>query len=345
MSESDESLVLLDLFLDFSRQTRTLPDYLDLLLSSVSLAESPPALEGPPLYLLGNESALLSHSHLSSVGRRVQTFLTSGQVMSTAQLITQVLQQRAEAALGSLKHPQSDEPPKKRRKTREGSKDHRDPSTLVLSFSFTEKLAAVVLPSLPLQNLAGDAARDAAELLLTVQTTFSGYVLPKLFKALRKARKTENRFPSEVATAAALRLCFTLANVPNCSLQPLDDKLAHSLIEFTETTRGECNELHVEIVSKPMPVPYYQMTHFSPKFRSLLAQSVAGGPISPSEVFEKLFACLEISGLTTDIKNTDHWNGLVSHLSSAEGTASNQSFALALIRLITRRWFPVLECV
>lgn len=163
--------VFLNLLLDFHTKTRTLHTYSYALIDACTSLPSITSLESPQeLYGPAHTSAILMHTHLSSLGQALRTFLTPTQVKEAVQITTTLketfnIYQNLSSLIKTSEMEAEGRPRKKRRKSEPPaglatSKDTREVDAHALSLSLTFKFAALFLSNLPSSFVTADI-RDA----------------------------------------------------------------------------------------------------------------------------------------------------------------------------------------
>ncbi|KAG1889396.1 Urb2/Npa2 family-domain-containing protein [Suillus subluteus] len=167
--------VLLSLLLDFHSKTRTLHAYIHALFDACTSLPSIRSLVSPQkFYGRGRTSAILGHTHLSSLTQALRTFLTPTQVKEAAQ-ITQTLKNTFNTYqnLSSLiqTNELEDRSRKKRRKSEPAPPSAspappqamREVDAHALSLSLTLKFAALFLSNLPGSFVTADVRKAVFE--------------------------------------------------------------------------------------------------------------------------------------------------------------------------------------
>lgn len=225
---------LLTLCIAYHSRARSLPSFLRHIQEVfTSLSSSQGSVR--ELYPRAAGSPLLAQSFLSTLARAVQSFVTPGQVLSTAQdvvlslesmhatYITLAAQSAGDNGLGSRK---------KSRKSRTSTGVYTASEAVAvdaaaLSFSILARLAACVLPVLPVQTVAPDAQEEVRVCVRQADFVKDDLFHPDMHDNLD--RRTDN-WAAGIVLAAALRLLYALQAVARLDFPRLQAERQSGLV-------------------------------------------------------------------------------------------------------------------
>jgi hypothetical protein len=238
---------LLDAIIDYHCKTRTLPDYVQLLLSTVLSSRLPPQ----DLYRAASTSPFLSPHPHNLLPKAIYAFTTPGQVAALASSLIDAMQAllmqlRTEDAKG-----EDQESPRKKRKTDAVSSNgevHVDQTAV--SLALTSRVAALVLVALPIHSLQLASFQQLQEGLRSQVLSLVESALKQTSKRTAKNRD-DGTWRWSVVGASMLRLQYDLWTMPESWLleqsEDEDDSVKRLLKLATRETLEP--ELHVLAVS------------------------------------------------------------------------------------------------
>ncbi|KAJ7071246.1 Urb2/Npa2 family-domain-containing protein [Mycena amicta] len=181
-------LSFLEMLLEYHIKTRTMQTHIETLFASLAPHSSAPTTSTSVQqeYHGCSSGAYFHPTHLGRLSKATETFLTPSQVAPTVEFIL--------AHLQSLW------------KQMASSKPFED-GRLVVSFSFSAQLAAVILTALPLRSLSESNRRDVQD---TVSRLKDGFLTSAISKSVKTVRKDVGSWEAQISSAALLRLAYSL---------------------------------------------------------------------------------------------------------------------------------------
>lgn len=330
---------LLTLCTSYHSRARSLPTFVEqiqLVFESMAHAQAP----ARELYPRAAGSPLLSHGFLTALARAVQTFVTPGQVLSTAQGLVTVLTRVYEnfAAVASQSAADRGNGPRKKARTSRASTGTSASSeaaivdAVALSFAFLGRLAACVLPALPIQTVTSDVKEEIRECVR--QADFVKHNLLSQ-EAHRGEDRREDSWAGNVVLAAALRLAYALQAAAR-----LQFNIEHtSLFMELHQNSSVLPELFLELVcifirhniSPDLLKPSIQTRYL---LKTVPAQELD----ERNTVFDQILSFLE-----RHLVVTQAWNGRAAELAYGDDGASQA--AIGLLRLGFDRSIHIFEYV
>ncbi|KAG2116977.1 Urb2/Npa2 family-domain-containing protein [Suillus clintonianus] len=239
--------VLLNLLLDFHSKTRTLHPYSHALLDACTSLLSIGSLASPrELYSSARNSAILAHTHLSSLAQALRTFLTPTQVKEAAQITlalkdTFITYQNLSSLIKTTE--MTDRPRKKRRKSESAPsstspapiEDMQEVDVHALSLSLTLKFAALFLSNLPSSFVTAEVREAVRE---------AGIWAVEVARSLLCDRASKISWADQVTGAAFLRFAYQLSAC-KCGGEQTD---VQGLLDIVKTEEGVEGELVLEIL-------------------------------------------------------------------------------------------------
>ncbi|KAJ7431795.1 hypothetical protein B0H11DRAFT_836888 [Mycena galericulata] len=241
-------------------------------------------------YQCSFSSALLHSTHLGWLARSTRKFLTPTQTGQTVRFILERLQ----TCLSKI-----------------SATTDTESSRLALTFSFSARLASVVLTALPLQALSDITLREVNDSISDMRSGFLPRSLTKTLKIIRN--NVADSWRSQITAASILRLEYALDT-------PYTEKL-WSKIETSSEDENLLPELNLEI------------------FRILLKWSTVDEDNRTQASLDRLLSYLEnnFGFLETS------WSGVSSSLTF--GSQGKAESALAILHMLIDRWLPTIDAV
>ncbi|KAJ7139899.1 Urb2/Npa2 family-domain-containing protein [Mycena epipterygia] len=278
----------LELVLDYHVKTRTIHTHIEALFAAVAPhRQEVHASDIQHEYRCSSSSALLHSLHLERLAKSTQKFLTSAQTGQTVEFILATL------------HACWNQIP-----------DDEDGS-LALSFSFSARLASVILTALPLQALPDTTLREVNDLIDEAKSNFLPRALTKTLKLVRK--NIADSWTSQVVAAAILRLQYALET--SCA------EKSWTKIEAMSEDEHLLPELNLEL------------------FRILLKWSTISEPTRTQALMDRLLSYLENQASSLDTS----WSG--GSYSSTFGPQGKAENVLALLHMLIDRWLPTIDAI
>ncbi|KAJ3815023.1 Urb2/Npa2 family-domain-containing protein [Lentinula aff. lateritia] len=203
----EPALELLDIILQYHVKTRSVPLYIDTLMS-ISFRETVCGHDCQKVYERTCHSAGLHPSHLDRLGKCVYEFLPLNQTITAARNVTK----RMENLWGeyhSWSRSLDEDSPRKRRKVDNGGSGNGAASGITLRFSTAATFASVVLSSLSADSVPKESQQELETLLNDFSSKVVLHSLSKMFKGMRK-KAEESLWSDEVIILADLRLRYAL---------------------------------------------------------------------------------------------------------------------------------------
>ncbi|KAG2345231.1 hypothetical protein BDR05DRAFT_127206 [Suillus weaverae] len=236
--------VLLNLLLDFHSKTRTLHAYSHALVDACTSLPSIRSLASPQeFYLRGRASAILAHTHLSSLAQALRTFLTPSQVKEAVQ-ITQTLKNTYQNLSSLIKTSDMEDRPRKKRRKSEPALSSVSPAPTQAmrevdahahAFSLTLKFAALFLSNLPSSFVTAEVREAVLE---------AGAWAIDATRLLLCNRTSKISWADQMTGAALLRFAYHLP-AWRCGREQAD---MQGLLEVAKTEEGAEGELVLEIL-------------------------------------------------------------------------------------------------
>lgn len=323
----------LELILDYHSKTRALDVLVDALLKACR-AESWLAnrFDRRTAYRSAASSTVFQQRYLGNLSRLVNSFLTPGQILISAELITRQLSETLSGCNGGPSLGDSGEKrPRKRRKSEKGESlgDPVQSEAEVVAFALQSRIAATVLSALPTRFLEDDVRATVES---TVQEFYSS-LRPVIKDALKHSRgEGDGNWASHLLVSSALRLKYVLRTASALHLSSAgDEKLSSKLLSSTKSVTL-LPELRVEVVCR-YPSYHNDILTVS-QFRVLLAD-VDLGYCSAEPVYEAILDFVEASQTSSGAI----WAGATHNMDSEAETG------IALMHVLLERWLPQFECV
>ncbi|KAJ3718284.1 Urb2/Npa2 family-domain-containing protein [Lentinula raphanica] len=202
------ALEILDILLQYHVKTRTVPLYIETLIS-IDFRETPRSHDFQEDYEQIRHSACLHPRHLDRLAKSVHEFLPLNQTPTVIRNVTERFRNLWEEYRSYSHSSSSDEEnPRKKRKIDRGSTDADVTKGLTLSFSTTAIFASVVLSSFSAESVPEATRQELKNHLNDFSTNVVLHSLSKMLKNLNK--KTSKSLEDEVALLASLRLRYGL---------------------------------------------------------------------------------------------------------------------------------------
>ncbi|KAJ6604425.1 Urb2/Npa2 family-domain-containing protein [Mycena vulgaris] len=281
----------LELVLEYHVKTRTMQTYIEALLAA--LAPDPQKMTTSDIqhqYGCSSSSALLHSIHLDRLAKSTRKFLTSTQTRQTVQFVLETLEARW-TEIFAITDNESD--------------------SLAPTFSFSARVASVILTALPFQALPETTLQEVTDLIGEIRSKFLPRALSKTLKIIRK--NVADSWGSQVVAAAILRLEYALDT-------PYTEKL-WSKIETTSEDGGLLPELSLEL------------------FRILLKWSSVDEPIRTLGPMDQLLSYVENHSGSLETS----WSGASSSLTS--GPQGKEEGVLAILHMLIDRWLPTIDAI
>lgn len=248
----------MDFILEYHSKTRTLPAYIDMLLSSIhTFISSNSDASRQKIYDVTSKSAPMSQTHLSLLSSRIRTLITPSQAHALAQSIVQNLNDTWASG---------DEPMEEDTMT--------DVRPLGINWKFDTHICptiwAVVISSIPV-HIASPSAQD--EIRTTIRSAYDtiAYSTGALLKQIDDSQKralqargqsiavdqdTDEHWLMMVTLTAMFKLLYRiLGALPNgTSFRKFGTETRMRMLEVANA-QGTLSELRVEIVSTSHPTP------------------------------------------------------------------------------------------
>ncbi|KAJ3828501.1 Urb2/Npa2 family-domain-containing protein [Lentinula raphanica] len=206
------ALEILDILLQYHVKTRTVPLYIETLIS-IDFRETPRSHDFQEDYEQIRHSACLHPRHLDRLAKSVHEFLPLNQTPTVIRNVTERFRNLWEEYRSYSHSSSSDkENPRKRRKIDRGSIDADVTKGLTLSFSTTAIFASVVLSSFSAESVPEETRQELETHLNDFSTNVVLHSLSKMLKKMLKNlnKKTLNSLEDEVALLASLCLRYGL---------------------------------------------------------------------------------------------------------------------------------------
>ncbi|KAF7982078.1 hypothetical protein HWV62_30382 [Athelia sp. TMB] len=320
-----ESLNLLTLLLDYHTKTRTIPTYINTLLSSLSPPLQDLSLKTyTEIYASSSSGPLLSRPHLTLLAKHTHTYLTPGQLAPLAQTAFDAISGIWNAFLIANEKTQGKK--KKRKIDVAEKKGDADADELAIQLSLTCRIIGTVIPSLPLHSLPNSSRQNVHDNLTSIS---SELIRPSIAILLAFIKEQSGRrgdgWAAQVSAAALMRFDYALMGLRPLSLgKHMQRPSVQRMLDFVEAEEASISpELILEILRTLL---------------SHLQDSVlSSGTDSPS----MRTAEIALTYLEHHFSVSAAWGGLSSQLTS-EVTGRAEA-ALALLHLLLDRWLPVFD--
>jgi hypothetical protein len=244
---ADRVSSLVDAIIDYHCKTRTLPEYVQLLLSTVPSSRLPPQ----DLYRAASTSPFLAPHPHNLLPKAIHAFTTPGQVAALANSVIGAMQSLLSQLRTQDAKGEDQESPRKKRKTDAASPsgEARVDQTAV-SFALTSRVAALVLVALPVHSLQLASFQQLQEELRSQVSSLVESALKQTSKRTAKNRD-DGTWRWSVVGASMLWLQYDLWTMPESWLveqsEDEDDSVKRLLKLATRETLEP--ELHVLAVS------------------------------------------------------------------------------------------------
>jgi len=352
-----DHLFLLDILLEYHTKTRTVNQYIEVLISTLSNSALPTPVPVIQRYTVSHSSPLLHPSHLEKVAKATQQFLTPSQTDSTVERICQVMKTLQEHYKNAKRQSNANhgKSSRKSRKSDAMDIDDLDPSDCALACSLFSNLAQVVLGHLPIASLP---QQHAAQVKSTVAEFYRELVENHLLKQLkglskvgdeesdakegRKRRAVDEAKPwgVQVVVVSLLRLKYALETSTYIQLSSTEDaEMTTTLLSILGQRKDALlPELLLETVGDDIVCTLDFCLTVCHQFRALLHQSLF---MEKSEVHETIDFMLKF--LEGNLVPDAHiiWSGKTHELSFGENGRIRA--AVALLHIVLERWLPVFE--
>ncbi|KZV77619.1 hypothetical protein PENSPDRAFT_621174 [Peniophora sp. CONT] len=314
---------LLTLCITYHSRARSLPSFLGQIKTVfASLASSEGSIR--ELYPRVAGSPLLARSFLAGLSKSMQTFVTPGQVLSTAQDVLYSLtpayetftnlaaQAAGDSGLGSRK---------KARKSRAstGAQSHSEAAGVdaaAVSFALLARVAACVLPALPIQTVT-PAVQEEVRACIHQADFVKGDLLNPEMRGDND--RESNVWAVDIVLAAALRLVYALQ--------------AATRLQFP-SSQPERNVALAKVQhrSDVLPELFLEMSRY------LLKTVTSEDSEERTVVFERILVFLE-----QHLRTSQAWNGRSAELAYGDDGASQA--ATGLLRLVLDRFLHVFDAI
>ncbi|KAJ6627155.1 hypothetical protein B0H10DRAFT_422437 [Mycena sp. CBHHK59/15] len=289
--------VFLELLLDYHVKTRTMNTHIENLFAALTPRSYSLDKDIRYVYQCSSSSALLHLTHLERLAKCTRTFLTSTQTVTIVRFILETLQTCWNQILAPA------DP--------ESGQSNADNSTLALTFSFSARLASVVLSALPMQALPATLLAEVRHISGEIRDTFLPHALAKTIKAIRK--NAHDSWTWQITAAAIIRLEYALDT-------QYSQKMWAKLVAASEDEHL-LPELSLEI------------------FRILLRWSSVGEKNGTPYPMDRLLDYLEDNFTSSEMS----WGGASSSLTF--GPQGKGECVLAILHMLIDRWLPVVDAI
>ncbi|KAJ3919471.1 Urb2/Npa2 family-domain-containing protein [Lentinula edodes] len=241
----EPALELLDIILQYHVKTRSVPLYIDALMT-VSFRETVCGHDCQKVYERICHSAGLHPSHLDRLGKCVYEFLPLNQTIAAARNVTKRMETLWEE-YHSWSRSLDEDNPRKRRKVDSGSSVNGAANGITLRFSTAATFASVVLSSFSADSVPKESQQELETLLNDFSSKVVLHSLSKMFKGMSK-KAEKSLWSDEVIISADLRLRYALdlQRSPTISVDAkCSSKLTQRMLESIDVI--SLPELRVEL--------------------------------------------------------------------------------------------------
>ncbi|VDB84507.1 unnamed protein product [Peniophora sp. CBMAI 1063] len=322
-SGASPALELLTLCISHHSRARSLPNFLGHVQDIfTSLASHQGSIRG--LYQRAASSPLLAQDFTSALAKAVQTFVTPGQVLPIAQDIVTSLERAYETFTALAARTIGDTGVGPRKKARRSHPSTIDSTTLdttcsdaaAVSFTFLARIAAAVLPILPIHTLTSKVQEDVRTCIQ--QAEFVKELLGT--GAQDEHDRRTDTWAADIVLAAALRLSYALQAAPRLQFTALQSAHQRCIIKVHQR-------------SSILPELFLETTRY------LLKTAVVSEDCDERlVVFDSVLVHLE-----HHLKMPQAWNGRSAEFARGDDGASQA--AIGLLRLLLFRFIHVLDAV
>ncbi|KAJ3882298.1 Urb2/Npa2 family-domain-containing protein [Lentinula edodes] len=241
----EPALELLDIILQYHVKTRSVPLYIDALMT-VSFRETVCGPGCQKAYERICHSAGLHPSHLDRLGKCVYEFLPLNQTITAARNVTKRMETLWEE-YHSWSRSLDEDNPRKRRKVDSGGSVNGAANGIILRFSTAATFASVMLSSFSADSVPKESQQELETLLNDFSSQVVLHSLTKMFKGMSK-KAEKSLWSDEVIISADLRLRYSLdlQRSPTISVDAkCSSKLTQRMLESIDVI--SLPELQVEL--------------------------------------------------------------------------------------------------